>query len=238
MRRLTAIVGFSALCLGLNALAADNSIDFSGKWILNIEKSDPTPRKTVIGRAAADGRGGTRADGSISRVGGRFGSGMPSGRVDGGMAGGRAGGGMAGGRAGDGNVNPGIGMDGGTFDGESLIARDVPLVITQTETEIKILISLKINGRNVPNVENYRLDGEKHEETVSFGLNGEGKQITKAKLDKNKLAIEITAYNPQGAKFLKNKEFSLSKDGKTMTLKVAVQSPLFLSSEQRVYDKQ
>ena len=60
MRRLTAIVSLAALGLGLNDLAADNGVDFSGRWILNIEKSDPTPRKTVVGRAVDAGRGGIR----------------------------------------------------------------------------------------------------------------------------------------------------------------------------------
>ena len=111
-------------------------------------------------------------------------------------------------------------------------------MITQTGTEIKIISTLKVNEKNLPNVEDYKLDGEEHEMTIPFGTDAESKRKTKAKLDKNKIAIEITTYNPLGRKFQTNKEFSLSKDGKTLTLKVSTQSPFLLTSEKRVYDKQ
>jgi hypothetical protein len=178
-----------------------------------------------------------------ARAGGPAGGARAGGPVGGARAGGPAGGARAGGnldrgRIGGGTLNPGIGMDGGTFDSESLIARDVPLVITQTETEIKIINTLKVKGENVPNIENYRLDGEEHEETIPFGPDDEAKKISKAKLNKNKIKIEITSFNPEGRKFLTNKEFSLSKDGKTLTLVVSMQSPFLLTSEKRVYEKE
>ncbi len=225
MKRLATAVGFVLLSLGLNASAEERMVNFSGKWVFNKEKSDPTSRVTTIGQAAGPKAPIKRIPGSKLPPGRRPGSKTPAGSPP-----------AVGAAVRKPNVMRGRGF-GGTFDGTIPIAIDVPLVITQTATEMHIANALKINGKNVPNKEIYKLDGEKHQVTIQDNSGTEVKREIKASLKKDKIIIEVITNTPNRGRFRTTREFALSEDGRTLTVKASSQSPYLLSSQKLVYDK-
>ena len=231
MKRLAAFIGSVCLSLGLMGPAQDQTGNFSGKWILNNEKSDSEPRVTPIGRTA----GPKTPMGPTARPhppvqntpGAKSPAGLPPNAKTPGTS-------PVGGMSGNGI---GYVYGGASFNGLTPIADDVPLIITQTETQMRIVNALRVNGNNVPNDETYILDGKAHEETIQDNSDTELKREIKASLKKNKITIEVVTPNPQGRMFRTTREFSLSKDGRTLTVKVSAQSQYFLSSQKMVYDK-
>jgi hypothetical protein len=199
MKRL-AIICFGVLCLGVLAGAADSPADFSGTWILDTKNSDPFPHPVMGLAGGLDMSGG---DISSDSSGGRSG-GTLSGRDMGGGRGGGMTGRMPGGRAGG--------------RGAAAPTEEPPMVIHQSETELEISRTAKVNGQDVPVVDKYKTDGSEAISSVPIPNSADQIKIsTKAKLKKNKLVIQTTNYYPQGKSEIK-REYTLSKDGKTLTL--------------------
>ncbi len=94
-----------------------------------------------------------------------------------------------------------------------------PLVIKQTESEIEIASTTKgMGGKDFPLIEKFKLDGKDMEDMVpAMGSQNSVKRITQVSLKKNKLQIKQKTKNPAGDNETK-KEYSLSKDGKQLTL--------------------
>lgn len=221
MKRLATIVGFTILCMYLNTWAAEEPGSFSGTWILDSKKSDAFPRPIMdMGSPVGD----------VSRGGG-FGGGMGGGMPPGGGMGG-PGGGMGG---------PGGGMPGGAGGGRGPQApqQPVPVVIQQTESEMHITSTMKgMDGKEIPIIENYKLDGKELVEMVPVPNSADKfKKTTKATLKKNKFQVRIATSTPQGLSET-NKEYSLSKDGKTLTLEISTSMSMFRSIQKLVYNKQ
>lgn len=191
MKILSAVICFSVLCLTFYASAADDSVNFSGTWILDSKESDPFPRP-VMSLGAEPGRGG---------------GGMPGG--PGGGMGGPGGGGFGG--PGSGGRGPG--------GQPSQPSEPPPLVIKQTESEIEIASTTKgMGGKDFPINEKFKLDGKDMEDMVPvMGSQNPVKRITQVSLKKNKLQVKQKTKNPAGDNETK-KEYSLSKDGKQLTL--------------------
>ncbi len=231
MKRLTAVIGSLCLSLGLMSTAQGQAGNFSGKWILNNEKSDSEPRVTPIGRTA----GPKTPMGPTARphppVQNPPGAKSPAGLPPNAKAPGTP---PVRGMSGDGT---GSVYGGATFDGLTPVATDVPLIIDQNATQIRIMNALRVNGNNVTNTESYNLDGKKYEKTIQANSGAEFKREIKASLKKNRITIEVVNSNPQGRLFRTTREFSLSKDGRTLTVKMSAQSQYFLSSQEMVYDK-
>ena len=232
MKQFSAVVILLALGAALNASAKDPVADFSGRWIFNTEKSDPVARVTPIGRAAGfQAPTGTGA-GPRAPVGPAAQSNTntwpaqkpPPGNVNN----------IPNAKTG---VGVGRGIGAGTFDGKTPVAKEVPLVITVTETELIVVNALKINGMSVPNKESYRLDKKKYEETARDGAGEEIKREIKVSLKKNKITIEILNISKDGGKFRTTRDFLLSEDGKTLTVEASSQAPNLLSSQKMVYDR-
>jgi hypothetical protein len=137
----------------------------------------------------------------------------------GGMGGGIGRGGMGGGMAGE---APG-----------SQHGASAPMVIEQTETEIRITDTVR--GKQV--VDTYRLDGKTVNEMVDqqpgFGGGGRagfgqpqqptGEKVprsTLAKLNKGTLEIKEVS-SSSNSKYTVKKTFTLSKDGKILTMKIS-----------------
>jgi hypothetical protein len=134
--------------------------------------------------------------------------------VEGGMGGGFPGG-MGGGFPG--------GMGGGFPGGKpgQPAAEPAPLVIQQTESEIQIKNMVKgMGGADTPIVESYKLDGKELVEMVPAPNSPKPlKRTTKVSLKKNKFQVKQTTATPQGDNEIK-RDYSLSKDGKKLTLNI------------------
>jgi hypothetical protein len=246
MKRWAAFIGVSVLILGLSVLAADQPVSLSGTWILDSKKSDPAPRPIMNLGAPGFNTGGMGGGMGGAMPGGGMDGGMPDGGMGGGMPGGGMGGGMPGGGMGGGM--PGGGMGGGMPGGgrgpgaAQSPEGNAPLVIDQTANEIKISRSVIMNGKEAPIVESYALDGKEIVETLPVPNTQESvKRTTKAILKKNKFEVHTVIPNPQG-KYETKKEYSLSKDGKVLTVKTSTRRQMgmnvFDTVQRQIYDKQ
>jgi hypothetical protein len=194
MKILSAVICFSVLCLTFYAFAADDAVNFSGTWVLDSKESDPFPRP-VMSLGAEPGRGG----------------------MGGGMGGPGGGGGFGGPGGGGGFGGPG---GGGRGPGGQPVqpSEPPPLVIKQTESEIEIANTMKMGGKDFPVVEKFKLDGKDVEDMAPvMGSQTPVKRITQVSLKKNKLQVKQKTKNPAGDNETK-KEYSLSKDGRQLTL--------------------
>lgn len=205
------------LSFAFSGYAANASVDFSGEWLLDDQKSDPMP--IPIRDLGAPGPGGG---------GGMMGGG-------GGMMGG--GGGMMGGGGGF----PGGGFPGGGFPGAKPPAdnKPVPMVIRQSGTDIQITTT--VNGQ--PIIETYSYNGKEVVESVPPAPNSQdpGKKKTKATLKKNSLSIQQNTQYSQTENGFK-KDYSLSSDGKTLTVKIKTTNRFGMmvnqTQQKLVYNKQ
>ncbi len=228
MKRLITILGLLGLFLCVTVWAADESADFSGTWVINEAKSDAVA-KPIMGP-------GNSGVGDVSRGSGGFGGGMGGGFPGGGMGGGFPGGGMGG---------PGGGMGGpGGTAGKMPPppSNPTPVVIEQSATEMKITGYMKgMDGKDMPIPELYKLDEKELVEMVQAPFSKEKvKKTTKAKLKKNKFQVRIETANPppmQGSTEVK-KDYSLSKDGQTLTLEISNNMGFSRTVQKLVYNKQ
>jgi hypothetical protein len=225
MKQLGTILGLSILFLCMNIWAADEPANFSGTWAIDDAKSDAVA-KPILGP-------GNSGVGDVSMGGGGFGGGMGGGGFGGGMGGGGFGGGMGG---------PG-GKGGPGGAGKTPPPQNPsPLVIEQTDTEMKITSTMKgMDGKDMPMAESYKFDDKDLVEMVSAPFSKEQvKKTTKTKLKKNKFQVRIITMNAppmQGSTELK-KEYTLSKDGKTLTLEVLSEMGFGRTIQKLVYNKQ
>ena len=205
MKRSAVIYSLAVLFLVHNAEAEEKNVDFTGTWILDIEKSDPDPKPVNVMNM-----GGTPVD--VSRGG--MGSGGYSVSI------------------------PVGGMKPQRQDPTT------PLVIKQIGKELEIITGMNVNDRETLITDHYTLDGKKREKTVLIPDTTEGVQQTvKATLNKRKFKLEIKTPYPQGESTL-IKEFSLSKDGRTLKLEISnsmsVRSrvPTLRTEQKQVYHRQ
>jgi hypothetical protein len=196
--RHVAIIGFAVLFTSLFAIAADPPANFSGTWNLDSKNSDPIPHPVMGLAGGLDMSGGDIASDSSGR------GGTLSSRD---MGGGR-GGGMPGGMR---SGMPGAG-------GVIAVKDEPPMIIRQSETELEIARTLKVNGKDVPVVDKYKTDGSEAVSMMPIPNSSDQIKIsTKATLKKNKFEVRTTNFYPQGKTEIK-REYTLSKDGQTLTL--------------------
>ena len=209
MKKLAAVVGLIIIGLCLNAWAVEEQVSFSGTWIQDTKKSDAFPRPIMDM--------GPPPVGDVSRGGGGFGGG-----------GGFPGGGMGG---------PGGGMPGANAPKPQ--QQPAPMVIQQSESEMQITSAMTgMDGKEIPITENYKLDGKELVVMVPVPNSADKlKQTTKVTLKKNKFKVRISMSTPQG-KNETEKEYTLSKDGKALTLEVSTSMGMFQTIQKLVYNKQ
>jgi len=223
MKRLISILFLSLLFLVLNAWAADQTVNLAGTWILDGQKSDPFPHPL-------QNLGAPQMGGSQGNLEGGGGGGGRGGTLSGGdMGGGMPGGGMGGGMPRGGTRGPGMG---------TVPAQTPPMIIEQNETQLKISRTGMVQGKPTPVFETYLLDGEEHAQTTQIpGSPDPIKVVTSTKLKKNSLQVHITTYGPKNKGEMK-REFSLSKDGKTLTVNSTNSTPTGDWVQRQVYHKQ
>jgi hypothetical protein len=215
MRRL-AVVCIAAIFPILCASAADQPVGFDGTWILDTKESEPFLHP-VMGLAGpsqiVDTTGG-------DLLGGASRAATPSSRD---MTAGAPGGG-------------GTGMAGGR--GAQIPVDSPPLVIRLNENVMEIARITKVNGKELPVVDRFQVDGSENVSTVQVpNAPDPVKVITKATLKKSKFVIIMTSFNPNGKSEMK-KEYALSKDGKTLVLNTTNSSPRGHLVQKQVYRKQ
>jgi hypothetical protein len=215
MRNL-AMVGLLAIFPILGASAADQAVSFSGTWMLNEKKSDPFPHQVIFAGSGLDMSGGD-ISGDRSSMGG---AGTLSSRD--------MGGGMPGGR--------GMQMPGGM--GAQAPVKISPLVIQQSETEMEISRITNANGKEIPIIDKYKTDGSENVSMVQVPNSPDPvKVVTRATLNKNKFVVIMASSTSQGKNEVK-REYSLSKDGKTLTLNTTNTGPKGQLVQKQVYQKQ
>jgi hypothetical protein len=214
MKRSLVLVLSLWLPIGILTWAAEKGakrVNFSGTWVLAKSK--------VQQSAGGAGLGGIGTGGG----GGRSGGGIPGG------GGGRTGGG---GRD-PGGGNPGGGRRGGGRGGEdpAEATRQVgsTIVISQTETDLKVIQKVRDpEDREREFVQVFLLDGS---ESINRPLRGGGAFKSRTSWDKDKL-VTLGVLQPEGADGAVGRdiviklEFSLSKDGKTLTMKTNRTTPM------------
>ncbi len=187
------------------APAADKRPDMSGKWVL--VKSEHSFSQAVSG---SSGEGGFPAGGGGGRMGGAIpGSvGFPGG---GGAGRRRSGGGRSGG--------------GGTPDaGVPIEEENLTLTILQSPTSLKIERSWTLSGETQSIQQTFSLDGSENNNTDDTGR---GALSSKTRWKGSTLVNEGSQHIALGDREIEariKQEFSLSKDGKTLTVKTIRQT--------------
>jgi hypothetical protein len=210
MKRL-AVVGFIAIFPILCVRAADPDVSFSGTWILDTKESEPFLHPVVgLGGQGLLDAGELNPDRS----------GTPSG-MD------RGAGPMGGG---------GRGMSGGR--GPQMPVASPPLMIRQSESLVEIARITKVSDKEVPVVDKFKIDGSEDVSMVQVPNSPDPVKVTtRATLKKGKFVVLMTSFIPRGKSEMK-KEYSLSKDGKTLTLNTTNTTLKGNLIQKQVYHKQ
>ncbi len=215
MKQPVTFIGVTALCLIINVWAAERLANFAGTWILDTKNSDPflRPIRDLGAQVPGGGMGG----------GGMGGGGMP-----GGMGRGTPGGSM-----------PGKGIPGkGTPGRGTAESQPPPLIIEQTESELRITRTIFEGGKLAPVLVVYRFDESERVDAMPIPNSTEqAKVVTKIKWGKNKFQIRTTSYLPQGKNEIR-REYSLSKDGKVLTVQTSDSTPMGELIQKQIYNRQ
>ncbi|MGA2260714.1 MAG: hypothetical protein ABSH28_04670 [Acidobacteriota bacterium] len=213
MKRCVVLVALIGLYLGSSAWIA-KKVNYSGTWLLKQSRTNQSPNMQ------GGGGGGTgRSSGGMGRGGGRTGRGL--GYPGGGMPGGTSPGGR-------GDTAP-VGT------GQPEVST---LVIEQTEDKIKVThqISNSEGGERITQL--FKLDGT---ESVNPGVLGNGEMKSRTSWDKDKIVTVGTqkmASSSRAPEIELKEEFSLSSDGKTLTLKTTQTTPMGRFTSKQVFIKQ
>jgi hypothetical protein len=234
MKRPIIALGLAVLCFGLYLSAADQPLSLSGTYVQDVKGSDPFPKYSNAGGFGGGGFGG-----------GGFGGG--------GFGGGMGGPGMGGpGMGGPGMSGPGMGGPGGAPGKKSdpnanapQVTRETRLTIQQTEKEMQLSTVIATNGQpGQPIVETFSLDGEEKVAMIkSPNSSVETKQVTKAKLKRDKFEVSTSTTYPPSPQYNASmtmemkREYSLSKDDKTLTVKMSM-GGMMPWSQKLIYVKQ
>jgi len=217
MKLLISILVLVLLCICANTSSADEVVNVAGTWILDAKHSDPLPHPLPNLGAPQFGSPGSDIDAAPR------GSSTPASRdvtPNYGSGGDRTGGGM-----------PGFGR------GLQSETPSVPMVIEQNGTDLKISRTSRLQGKEVPVTENYILDGADHAQTTQLsGSPDPVKIVTSAKPKKNSVLVRILINNPNNKTEVK-REFLLSKNGKTLTVKSSNKTQMGEMIQEQVYRK-
>jgi hypothetical protein len=226
-KRILAIV--MTVLAGLAVLAAEKAVDLSGTWTLSKSDFNFSPALTVGGSGGGFPSGGSPGGGfpgGGSPGGGSSGGGYPGGGFPGG---GYPGGGYPGGGGGGfpGGGRRGSGGQGGGTPGAGAAMEETNLVLTiqQTATELQVTRKWDRNGKERNVTQSFTFDQKENQNESIFGG---GEFISKTKWHKKSLVTEGTQQTSMGNRevtFRVKEEYSLSKDGQTLTLKTARTTP-------------
>jgi hypothetical protein len=143
---------------------------------------------------------------------------------------------MMGGRGGGGGQRPGGGGPGGG-GGRAMADAQITLVLKQTDNELSLTRKITAGGQERPPVEQkFTLDGKENTNTSQ-----RGELKSKSKWAKDKLVVEgtqkVTTPNGEFEMEIKD-EYSLSADGKVLTVSTTRTTPGGEQTSKQVYNKQ
>ncbi len=226
---MTLIVGLS---MATFSLSVENKMDLNGTWVLDPARSD-----------SGQTRQGGRTGGYPGERGGFPGIGLPGIGYPGigGYPGGYPGvGGYPGGRrAGSGYPGGRDGNDGDSGEGmppEEM--QNLTLHVIQTDSEVQTTRTFTVNGRDQTITQKFALDGSENSNPASMGR---GEFVSKSSWKDNKLVnLGTQTGNMRGRDYSTTvkEEYTLSKGGKTLTIKTTRSTPRGERSFKQVFDRQ
>jgi len=118
---------------------------------------------------------------------------------------------------------------------------DITLVIRQTDNDLQITRKFSRRGQERSVEQKFTLDGQENTNTAGMGRAGSGELKSKSKWNKDRLVIEGTQKinSPRGEFDVQVKEeFSLSADGKILTVQTTRDTPTGENTIKQVFNKQ
>lgn len=115
---------------------------------------------------------------------------------------------------------------------------DITLVVKQTDNELSVTRKVNFNGQDRSIDQKFTLDGSQNTNPAAMGR---GELKSKTKLKKDKLVIEGTQQvtTPNGDMEIGSvEEYSLSEDGKILTIKSTRSTPQGERTSKQVFNKQ
>ena len=207
--------------------ATEKEVDLNGTWLLEPAQNDSGQHQRREGRTG--GSPGLR--GIIPGIGGYPGGQYPGGGYPGtGYPSGRRAGGYPRGR--DGND----GGNGEGMPGDSI--KDLTLRIVQSDNEVQTTRSYTVNGEDKTVSQKFALDGSQNTNPASNGR-GEFKSTSIWKNDRlTNTGTQTMTMRDQSYDITLKEEYSLSKDGKTLTIKTTRTTPRGETNNKQVFRKQ
>lgn len=115
---------------------------------------------------------------------------------------------------------------------------DITLVVKQADNELAVTRKINYNGQERSIDQKFTLDGSQNTNPAAMGR---GELKSKTKLKKDKLIIEGTQQitTPNGDMEMGSiEEYSLSEDGKILTIKATRSTPMGERTSKQVFNKQ
>ena len=225
--------------------AAEKTENLSGSWLLDSALSDTggqARRSSRIGGFGIPGIGypGGGYPGGSYPGGGYPGGGYPGGGYPGGgyPGGGYPGGGYPGGsrRTGGGYPGSGGGDDGGEYPRGQM--QNLTLEIVQTDNDVQTTRKFTTNGEDQTITQKFLLDGS---QTTNPASNGRGEFVSRSTWKNGKLVNSGTQdSSAQGQSYSSTvkEEYSLSKDGKLLTIKTTRITARGTENSKQVFNRQ
>jgi hypothetical protein len=216
------------------APAVEKKDNLNGTWILDLSRSDSgreTPRTGRVGGVPGTGSsypGGIGLPGIIGGLpgGGYPGIGFPGSRPSGGgYPGGRTG------RDGDDGAGGGEGVPGERM-------QNMTLQIVQDDQEVQTTRKLTADGEDQAITQKFTLDGSENTNPAS---NGRGAYVSRSSWKNNKLVNSGSQTSDRRGESYSidvREEYSISKDGKTLTIRTTRTSPRGEVTSRQVFERQ
>jgi hypothetical protein len=234
------MVLLTALGLAVVAPAVGKEVNLSGAWILDTAKSDLGNRQQHRSRSSSFPSWRSIIPGIEGYPGGGYPSSYPGGSYPSGYPGGSYPNGYPG-------SGPSVGYPRGRDGGEDGGTRtempadsikNLTLQIVQTKNEVQTTRHFTVNGEEKAIVQKFALDGS---QDINPASNGRGEFVSRSTWKKDKLinsGTETISIKDKSYEMSLNEEYSLSKDGKTLTIKTTRISPRGETKIKQVFQKQ
>ncbi len=222
------MIAITGLCLATLSPSAEKTVNLGGTWILDTARSDSVQPRQNRRFGGFPGR--------FPGIGGYPGSGYPGSGYPGG---GYPGGGYPGGYPGGGRTD---GDDGDGGEGGNGIPRgqiqNLTLQIVQTDNDVQTTREITVNGKEQTITQKYSLDGSQNSNPAS---SGRGEFVSTSTLNKDRLVnlgTQTMTMRGQNYGVTVREEYSLSKNGKTLTIKTTRTTQRGNTSSKQVFNRQ
>jgi hypothetical protein len=127
---------------------------------------------------------------------------------------------------------------GGPTPGGMQLPPEPPLIIEQTESEVRIKRTMFENGKQTPVIVSYKFSEQERVEMIPVPNSPNPvKVVTKLSWKRDKFQVRTTAHLPKGKNEMRRK-YSISKDGKVLTVETSNVTSMGEMVQKQVYSKQ